>query len=74
MTHTLLQKVEPGLVKLSYSYKGRPIEELALKLPQSFSFAVSLPMMSCVIDFFRESMKAAFPNTGLRPYWSICRL
>lgn len=61
MRDTKLAHIEPGLVKLAYSWNQNPQEELALKMSRSLADGVRLPNdVLCYNYFLRESMKAAW--------------
>ena len=66
MLNTRLANIEPGLVKLAYSWSSNPQEELALKISGPLADCVRLPNdVLCYRYFLRESMKAAWKG-GLK--------
>lgn len=63
-----LSELAPGLVKLTYFFKGNQEEELALILTPSLADGVSIPNdLLCYRFFLRDGMKAAYSG-GLQPY------
>lgn len=60
--------MEPGLIKINYSFRGNPQEELALIMTHSLADCVSLPNDALYYrGFLRDGMKHAIPNRGLKP-------
>ena len=63
-----LQAMEPGLVKITYSFDSEPQEEVALIVTRSLADCVRLPNNClCYRYFLRDSMRAGL-QTGLKVY------
>lgn len=67
-----LQTMEPGLVKITYSFESKTQEEVALIMTQSLADCVRLPNNClCYRYFLRDSMKAIWQiglKVGLNVY------
>lgn len=62
-----LLEMEPGLIKIIYSFRGNRQEELALIMTRSLADCVCLPNNAlCYRGFLRDSMKAALRTGGLK--------
>ena len=67
MSGAMLYGMDPGLIRIDYSFKDNDQKELALILDPSLGMCLQLPNNAlCYRPFLRESMKAAFPK-GMRP-------
>jgi hypothetical protein len=62
-----LQQIEPGLIKLVYSFNGDPKQEIALKMSYPLGQVARLPNdVLCYMYWLRDGMKCAHTG-GIKP-------